>query len=97
MSSEPVISARGLGKAYRIYRRPEDRLKELVLRRRYHEDFWAVRDVDLSVARGELVALVDAVDRLDVGSAEAAGVAVVARIGVALAAGSTPGMAVAII
>jgi lipopolysaccharide transport system ATP-binding protein len=58
MSSEPAISARGLGKAYRIYRRPEDRLKELVLRRRYHEDFWAVRDVDLSVERGETVGLI---------------------------------------
>jgi lipopolysaccharide transport system ATP-binding protein len=58
MSSEAVISARGLGKAYRIYRRPEDRLKELVLRRRYHEDFWAVREVDLSVRAGETVGLI---------------------------------------
>jgi len=58
MSSDAVISARGLGKAYRIYRRPEDRLKELVLRRRYHEDFWAVRDVDLSVRSGETVGLI---------------------------------------
>jgi lipopolysaccharide transport system ATP-binding protein len=58
MSSEVMISARGLSKAYRIYRRPEDRLKELVLRRRYHEDFWAVRDVDLTVARGETVGLI---------------------------------------
>jgi homopolymeric O-antigen transport system ATP-binding protein len=58
MSSEVMISARGLSKAYRIYRRREDRLKELVLRRRYHEDFWAVRDVDLTVARGETVGLI---------------------------------------
>ena len=58
MSCEPLVSARGLGKAYRIYRRPEDRLKELVLRRRYHEDFWAVREVDLSVRRGETVGLI---------------------------------------
>ncbi len=58
MSSEAVISARGLGKAYRIYRHPEDRLKELVLRRRYHEDFWAVREVDLSVRAGETVGLI---------------------------------------
>jgi lipopolysaccharide transport system ATP-binding protein len=58
MSSEEMISARGLGKAYRIYRRPMDRLKELILRRRYHEDFWAVQDVDLSVGRGETVGLI---------------------------------------
>src|SRR5215469_2754294 len=54
MSSEVLVSGRGLSKAYRIYRRPEDRLKELVLRRRYHEEFWALRDVDLSVRRGEV-------------------------------------------
>src|SRR5262249_52936781 len=58
MSSELVISARGLSKAYRIYGRPEDRVKELVLRRRYHEEFWAVRDVELSVSRGETVGLI---------------------------------------
>jgi lipopolysaccharide transport system ATP-binding protein len=33
-------------------------LKELVLRRRYHEEFWAVRDVDLSVSRGETVGVI---------------------------------------
>jgi len=30
MSSEPVIEARALGKAYPIYRKPEDRLKQLL-------------------------------------------------------------------
>src|SRR5262249_50380500 len=40
------------------YGRPEDRVKELVLRRRYHEEFWAVRDVELSVSRGETVGLI---------------------------------------
>ena len=58
MSSEVMISVRGLSKAYRIYRRPEDRVKELVLRRRCHEEFWAVRDVDLTVSRGETVGLI---------------------------------------
>ena len=28
MSSEPAIRAEGLGKAYRIYRNPQDRLKQ---------------------------------------------------------------------
>jgi lipopolysaccharide transport system ATP-binding protein len=53
-----MIRACGVSKAYRIYRRPEDRLKELMLRRRYHEDFWAVRDVDLRVSRGETVGVI---------------------------------------
>ncbi|HLJ18990.1 MAG TPA: ATP-binding cassette domain-containing protein, partial [Stellaceae bacterium] len=58
MSSEALVSARGLSKAYRVYRHPGDRVKELVLRRRYHEEFWAVREVDLSVRRGETVGLI---------------------------------------
>jgi lipopolysaccharide transport system ATP-binding protein len=60
MSSEPVIDARGLGKAYPIYRRPEDRLKQLLWGRwrRYYEEFWAVRDVNLRVGRGETVGII---------------------------------------
>ncbi|MGH6878684.1 MAG: ABC transporter ATP-binding protein [Rhizomicrobium sp.] len=60
MSSEPIIEACGLGKAYPIYRRPEDRLKQLLWgrRRRYYQEFWAVRDVDLTVGRGETVGVI---------------------------------------
>ena len=60
MSSEPVIDARGLGKAYPIYRRPEDRLKQLLWghRRRFYEEFWAVQGVDLKVGRGETVGII---------------------------------------
>ncbi len=58
MSSESLVTARGVSKAYRVFRRPADRVKELLLRRRYHEEFWAVREVDLSVARGETVGVI---------------------------------------
>lgn len=60
MSSDPVVEVRGLGKAYPIYRRPEDRLKQLLWgrRRRYYEEFWAVRDVDFAVARGETLGVI---------------------------------------
>ena len=58
-SSELVIRADGLGKSYRLYRRPEDRLKEVVLRgRKYHEDFWALRDIDLKIGRGETIGII---------------------------------------
>src|SRR3990172_4001512 len=50
----PIIQADGISKCFRIYRHPSDHLKELLSfgRRRFHEPFWAVRDVDLSVERG---------------------------------------------
>lgn len=62
MSSEPAIEVRTLGKAYPIYRRPEDRLKQLLWgrRRKFYDEFWAVRDVNLSIRRGETVAIVGA-------------------------------------
>ncbi len=60
MSSEPVIETCGLGKTYALYRRPEDRLKQLLWghRRRFYAEFWAVRDVDLRVGRGETVGII---------------------------------------
>lgn len=46
------LRAEGLGKAYRMYKRPIDSLKELFLRRDYAETFWALKDVTFEVARG---------------------------------------------
>ena len=50
----PIVRAEQVSKCFRIYRHPSDHLKELLRfgRRRYHEPFWAVKDVDLSVDRG---------------------------------------------
>jgi lipopolysaccharide transport system ATP-binding protein len=59
MSSELAIAARDVGKAYKIYRRPEDRLKQMFFRsRRYFEEYWAVQGVDLEVAPGETVGII---------------------------------------
>jgi ABC-type polysaccharide/polyol phosphate transport system ATPase subunit len=58
MESTTVIAAERLGKAYRMYARPLDRVREWLLRRRLHDEFWALRDVDLAVAAGEAVGVV---------------------------------------
>ena len=58
MCSESVIVCEGLGKVYRQYERPSDRLKEAVLGRPYGEEFWALRDVDLEVRRGETLGII---------------------------------------
>lgn len=60
MSSEVAIRARGLSKCYAIFKRPEDRLKQMLSfgRRKYYQEFWAVRNVDLDVHRGETIGIV---------------------------------------
>jgi ABC-type polysaccharide/polyol phosphate transport system ATPase subunit len=57
---ETAISVRGLSKMYRIYDRPEDRLKHMLWRgrRRYGHEFWALRDVAFEVAKGETIGIV---------------------------------------
>jgi len=49
-----IIKTEKISKCYRIYRRPSDHLREVLSfgRKRYHEPFWAVRDVDVAVDRG---------------------------------------------
>jgi lipopolysaccharide transport system ATP-binding protein len=60
MSSEVVISAQGVGKCYAIFKRPEDRLKQMLAfgRRKYYSEYWALRHVNLEVRRGEAVAII---------------------------------------
>ncbi|HKA52209.1 MAG TPA: ABC transporter ATP-binding protein [Candidatus Binatia bacterium] len=50
-----MIRGRELGKCYKLYARPVDRLRELLSPRGrvYHQDFWALREVSFSVVRGE--------------------------------------------
>lgn len=57
--SQPAITVRNLGKCYRIYSRPQDRLKQAIFRgrRQYFREFWAVRNVSLDVRHGETVGI----------------------------------------
>ncbi|MGL1418906.1 ATP-binding cassette domain-containing protein, partial [Vibrio parahaemolyticus] len=49
-----------LGKCYAIYRRPIDRLLQMFWRgqRRLYDEYWALRDVDLTIARGESIGII---------------------------------------
>lgn len=60
MSSDIAISVKGLGKSYHIYKRPQDRLKQSFLwgRKKLYEEFWAVKDVNLDIKRGETVGII---------------------------------------
>lgn len=55
-----AVRVEGLGKCYRLYRSSLDRLREAVspTRRRFSQDFWAVRDVSLTICKGEVYGLV---------------------------------------
>lgn len=60
MSSDSSISVKGLGKDYRIYGRPIDRIREMysVRGRNYHSVFTALDDVSFDVAPGETVGII---------------------------------------
>ena len=60
MSSEPTIRILGLSKAFPIYRKPHHRLLQMVSRdkQRWYREFQALKNVDLTIARGETVGIV---------------------------------------
>ena len=55
-----MITAHGVSKLYRLYDRPADRILEAVSLNRVkrHTDFWALRDISLTVQKGETLGVV---------------------------------------
>lgn len=60
MSSDVAIGVQGLSKCYQIYDRPQDRLKQMLMRsrRKYYREFWALRGLSFEVGRGETVGII---------------------------------------
>ncbi len=60
MSSDVALRASGLGKAYEIYARPIDRLRQALggRRRKHFQEFWALRDVKFEARRGECLGII---------------------------------------
>jgi ABC-type polysaccharide/polyol phosphate transport system ATPase subunit len=61
-SNQHAVDLDQVSKIYKLYEQPVDRLKEALLRGRksYHQDFWALRDVSLSIGQGTTMAIVGA-------------------------------------
>ena len=56
-----MVSVRAVGKVYRLYDHPQDRLKHMLfshLGKSYGHEFWALRDVSFDVRRGEVVGII---------------------------------------
>ena len=54
-----MIHVQNVSKLYRLYRRPGDRLREMLPGSRpQHTDFWALREIDFAVEKGETLGLV---------------------------------------
>jgi lipopolysaccharide transport system ATP-binding protein len=60
MSFDFAIQAKNLGKCYQIYQQPLDRLKQSFWRskRRFYQEFWALRDVSFKIRKGETVGII---------------------------------------
>jgi lipopolysaccharide transport system ATP-binding protein len=60
MSSEVAIALHGVGKAYRLYEKPQHRLWQGLWRgrRRFYRELWALRDVSAEVRVGEAFGIV---------------------------------------
>lgn len=68
MSSEVVISIENLSKCYRIYEKPQDRLKQSIYSKIsrtfgkaikiYYREFWALKNISFEVKKGEAVGII---------------------------------------
>ena len=58
--SKVALSIRNVGKCYRMYRKPDDRLKQMLFGRWkcYYKDFWALHDVSFDVQAGSTVGVI---------------------------------------
>lgn len=56
--SGPLIRATGIGKRYLSYAKPHHRLVQMVGRKSYAKEFWALRDFDLEVWPGETIGII---------------------------------------
>ena len=60
MSSDAAIRCIGIGKAYQLYARRTDQVKQMLFGNfhRFYLEYWVLRDIDLEVRRGESVGII---------------------------------------
>lgn len=60
MKNEIVISVKDLSKAYKLYLRPSDRLREVLhlFRKKYHREYKALRSISFEISKGQAVGII---------------------------------------
>lgn len=53
-----ALEVRNVSKIFRLYNRPADRLKEILLRRRFYQEFKALEGISLSLLSGETLGII---------------------------------------
>lgn len=55
-----MVLVQNVSKLYRLYKHPSDRIRELIpfQSKKLHHDFWALRDINFSVEKGETLSIV---------------------------------------
>ena len=54
------IEIKNLSKSYKLYKKPQDRLKEALnpFRKSYHTTFNALHDINIEISKGEVVGII---------------------------------------
>lgn len=60
MNNQPAILIKNVSKSYKLYKASKDRLKEALhpLGKQYHTDFYAIREFNLEIKKGEILGIV---------------------------------------
>lgn len=58
MKPDYILKLENISKIYRLYGKPSDRLKEIFFQKPYHRDFVALRNVSLSLRKGESLGII---------------------------------------
>jgi lipopolysaccharide transport system ATP-binding protein len=55
-----IVEAQNLGKKYNLFGHPIDQVKEFLSfgKKKYHEEFWALREIDLKIEKGESLGII---------------------------------------
>src|SRR3990172_2043012 len=58
MKNNFAIEIKNLSKVYKIYKEPKELLKEILFRKKYHEEFWALKNINFDIKKGEVVGII---------------------------------------